>query len=277
LRRLILLLILAGFIYLTLDWWTATFARPGSLQGVPHQAATKRTPFQKGSYKIVPMAEFQLKARVLSRKDYRREDFGNLASQDLALAWGTIATDDRLLRRVSVSQSDRFVNYQTDDFLAHLRVLGRIANVHIISATPAIERFIASLQAGDLVALSGCLVSAKGDGGSMTSSMTRFDAGAGACEVFYVERASLIQREDTAAAGAPPRPSGPSSTSTQIGRAITPAAREHTLPRPITLDLAHGSITIPARHTILIHQQNNDRAQISYQGFTAWVPNRALE
>ena len=277
LRRLILLLILAGFIYLTYDLWASMIARPASLGGVPHQAATKRTPFQKGAYKIVPMAEFQLKARVLSRKDYSRADFGQVASQDLALAWGTLATDDRLRRRVSVSQSDRFAHYQTDDFLAHFRILGRIANVHIISATPAIERFVASLKAGDLVALSGCLVSAKGEGGSLTSSMTRFDSGAGACEVFYVERAALIEREDTSPAttSAPSRPFPPSTVSAQIGS--IPAAREHTLRRPVTIELAHGTVTIPAQYTILIHQQTKDRTQITYQGFTGWVPTRNLE
>jgi hypothetical protein len=60
--------------------------------------------------------------------------------------------------------------------------------MHLIPATPAVEKRLKSLRPGQVVALKGYLVEVTGDGGfTWRSSLTREDTGAGACELIWVE------------------------------------------------------------------------------------------
>jgi hypothetical protein len=288
LKRLILLLILAGLIYLARDWWAFVAARPGDLKGEPYQAATQRKPFSMGAYQVRPLAEYQIKARVYSRKSYIGEEDGDILSQDLALGWGALSTDT-FARQVSVSQYDRWTISEASSPLATLFSSFCMSNVHIASATPAIESFIASLEPGDFVSLSGCLIAFTNQKGkTRTSSLSRTDVGEGACEIFYVEQASRIQPDGTAPgtaaiarsstapliAAAPP----PQAGAVQRARTATPPPpQEYVLPHTLLVSLPHGSLTIPARDKILILSQSGNRAKISYQGFVTWVDTQSLD
>ena len=60
--------------------------------------------------------------------------------------------------------------------------------MHTIPATRQIERRLANLRPGQVVALAGYLVEVHAaDGWQWRSSLTREDTGAGACELVWVE------------------------------------------------------------------------------------------
>jgi len=61
------------------------------------------------------------------------------------------------------------------------------ANMHMIAATPAVERALKSVRVGQIVKLTGYLVEVRAaDGWTWRSSLTREDTGAGACELVWV-------------------------------------------------------------------------------------------
>ncbi|HNY47676.1 MAG TPA: hypothetical protein PKN64_12015, partial [Casimicrobium sp.] len=66
------------------------------------------------------------------------------------------------------------------------------ANMHLIPSDTAVKKVLSAARVGNVVAIEGHLVDAKSDSGwSMTTSLTREDSGAGACEIVYVRRASI--------------------------------------------------------------------------------------
>jgi hypothetical protein len=65
--------------------------------------------------------------------------------------------------------------------------------MHMIPATPLIERRLTALRPNDVVRLRGYLVEAEApDGWRWRSSLSREDTGAGACEVVWVEALELL-------------------------------------------------------------------------------------
>ena len=143
----------------------------------------------KGAYRIVPLEDFSIEARVLSAKRYRFDRESDLAPIDLALGWGPMA-NPAVLQKVSVSQGDRWYYWRVAEFPIPRRdIETHSANMHMIPATSAIEEKLKSAKEGDIVRLTGYLVEVLSpDGWRWRSSLSREDTGAGACEVVWVER-----------------------------------------------------------------------------------------
>jgi hypothetical protein len=94
-----------------------------------------------------------------------------------------------VLARIDVSQSGRFYywRYTGSPPIPHREIELSSANMHLIPATKAIEKKLKSLRPGNVVALRGYLVDVRSeDGFRWTSSLTRDDTGAGACELVWV-------------------------------------------------------------------------------------------
>jgi hypothetical protein len=67
------------------------------------------------------------------------------------------------------------------------------ANMHLIPANEWVEDTLDEVREGSLVELRGFLIEAEADDGwRWRSSLTRDDTGARSCEVFFVERARLL-------------------------------------------------------------------------------------
>jgi len=152
------------------------------------------TPFKFKGFTVTPLAQFALKARVLSRKKYSYGTEADLSPVDLALGWGPMS-DNRVLKKISISQHGRFYFWSTKDPPIPMDAIAlHSANMHMIPATAAIERRIKSAGKGDVIALKGFLVSVnRADGWSWVSSMTREDTGGGACEVIFVADFTIIK------------------------------------------------------------------------------------
>jgi hypothetical protein len=67
-----------------------------------------------------------------------------------------------------------------------------LANMHLIPANSKVESLLRSLRTDSLVRMRGYLVHIQSPQGSFSSSLTREDTGAGACEVMWVDSAELI-------------------------------------------------------------------------------------
>jgi hypothetical protein len=159
---------------------------------VQQDPASKDT-FDLDGYRITPLAEFKIRAKVLSREDYSMGRESDLSPVDLALGWGRMS-DEQVLQQIEISQSGRWYRWRTDSFpIPRREIETHSANMHMIPADEFIEDMLDDTREGQIVEFSGLLVRADADDGwHWSSSLTRDDTGAHACEVFYVERARTI-------------------------------------------------------------------------------------
>lgn len=153
------------------------------------EALASAQPFDRNGHRIIPLASFRLKARVLSVSRYRFDRESKLAPIDLALGWGPMS-DQAIIDQIKISQSFRWYHWRTDreppipeqDITAHS------ANMHVIPSRKEIENRLKAVRAGHVVELSGYLVEiTAADGWQWKSSLSRTDTGNRSCEVVWVE------------------------------------------------------------------------------------------
>lgn len=153
------------------------------------------SPSQRGDFTLTPLADFEIEARVLSRADYSFDTESALSSIDLALGWGRMS-DSAVIARLDIAQSARFYSYRWRDSppIPPAEIVRSSANMHLIPADDVVARALQRVHEGALVTLRGQLVAAtRADGWHWTSSLTREDSGAGACELVLVRD---VERRD---------------------------------------------------------------------------------
>jgi hypothetical protein len=154
----------------------------------PVQNSTNQSNFTHNGYKITPLESFEIEARVLSSEHYSFGREADLSPVDLALGWGKMS-DEAVLSKINISQSNRFYYWHVDEFpISRREIETQSANMHMIPADSKIEEILKAVRPGQVVKLSGYLgqVNAS-DGWHWKSSLTREDTGNGACEVIYVK------------------------------------------------------------------------------------------
>lgn len=192
-KIIIAVVILAGVVF----WWQdrPVSQRPRVLAAnIPtQQNITSATPFQYKDYRVVPLATFQIKARVLGKENYYLGREATLSPVDLTLGWGPMS-DSRVLDKISISQSNRFYYWYTSSFpIPRRQIETNSANMHMIPANKSVARRLSSIRAGQVVQLQGYLVRIEAsDGWRWQSSLTRGDVGAGSCELIWVQSVSTI-------------------------------------------------------------------------------------
>ncbi len=151
--------------------------------------------FAHGRYRIDPVARYRIRARLLSREDYRFDAGAELSPLDFAVGWAGMS-DSAVIEQLSVSQSVRFFSYRWRDQppLPLDEINRSAANMHLIPADDAVLKALRQVAVGRVVQLEGWLVNAeRDDGWGWRSSTTREDSGAGACELMYVREVRLIE------------------------------------------------------------------------------------
>lgn len=148
--------------------------------------------FEKNGYDLTALARFDLTARALGVERYRFDREAELSPIDVAFGWGPMS-DSAVLSQITIRQSGRFYFWSTPDFpIPRREIETNSANMHLIPARREIEKKLAAIRPGSVVALRGYLVEARArDGWTWRSSLTREDTGNGACELFWIEKAEL--------------------------------------------------------------------------------------
>jgi hypothetical protein len=144
-----------------------------------------------GEFTLQPRASYRIEARVLSVERYRTDAGAGLSPIDFALGWGPMSDSDTL-KHFKVTQGARFFTIYPDEQAIDIATaLRSSANVHLIPANGQVRELLFGTRVGHVVELEGYLVSAsRDDGFTWNTSLTRDDAGAGACELFYVQSAT---------------------------------------------------------------------------------------
>lgn len=162
----------------------------------PFQEVLRDAPIslERAGFNLMPVARFDIKARILRQRVYESDTVAALSPVDLALGWGPMS-DSRVLAHIQMSQGQRFFYWRTEASPVPRQVIESYStNVHTIPATPEIERRLKSLHEGDVVRFSGLLVNAHraADGYRWKTSMVRDDTGDGACEIVWVTDLQIV-------------------------------------------------------------------------------------
>jgi hypothetical protein len=161
-----------------------------SIDGDPRQSEASDTAVMRhGEFELTPLAGFEVRARVLSRADYSIGAESALSPTDLALGWGRMS-DTAVIEQLDISQSGRFYFYRWRDSppIPPDEIVRSSANMHLIPANDAVADALDQVREGSIVTFRGQLVRAdRADGWHWTSSLTREDSGAGACELVLVQ------------------------------------------------------------------------------------------
>ena len=161
----------------------------------PNQVNINNAPmFMHNDYFITPLADFEVNARVLSRRTYSWGRESDLSPVDFALGWGRMS-DEAVYSQINIRQSNRFYYWQVQQFpIPRREIETNSANMHMIPANQSVERSMKNVRIGDLITFKGKLVKAEApDGWSWVSSLTRTDTGRGACELVFVEEFEIIE------------------------------------------------------------------------------------
>lgn len=189
------LLVAGGFVH---GWMTAppmaVNPAPGVLvkeQPVQRDLSDERVQRLDEQHNLTLLAEYRIRARVLSRADYNWDAGADLSPMDLALGWGRMS-DSAIVDQIDIKQSVRYATWRSNEFPIPLIEISRsIANTHLIPANSEVLKQMRRIGRGQVVELSGYLVDARADDGfRWRSSMKRSDTGNGACELMLVESVS---------------------------------------------------------------------------------------
>ena len=164
---------------------------PGVLVSeLPLQRAMEGSdPILLDGYRLTRRAEFGIRARVLSREDYRWGSESDLSPIDLALGWRAMS-DQAVLDRITITQGSRwyFTRYDLPAPISDQAIINNSSNMHMVPANSWVLKKLKAIRPGDVVRLKGFLVDIDSDSGfRWRTSLRRDDTGNGSCELFYVE------------------------------------------------------------------------------------------
>ena len=160
----------------------------------PRQSLIPLRTFERDGFVLRQRATFDVTGKLLSKRRYRWDELARVATWDYALGWG-LMSDETTLAGVATTQGDRFLFLRRFDSPVAVSELERhSANLHLISDQPELQDALAKVPEGASVRLTGVLVDVQfPDGRLITTSLTREDRGAGACEILLLDSVTVIQ------------------------------------------------------------------------------------
>lgn len=194
---LIVLVLLAGMAYR--DWSLRDISYPPGVlvAEVPRQVDVQGlAAVTMDDYELTPRAEFEIRARVLSREDYNWGTEADLSPMDLALGWG-VMSDQAVIDRIEISQGSRwyYTRYQLPAPISDREIIQNSGNMHMVPAHSRIRKKLKGVRVGDIVRLRGQLVDIDHPSGwHWKTSLRRDDTGAGSCEIVYLEEIEIEAR-----------------------------------------------------------------------------------
>jgi hypothetical protein len=195
-KRVLYLLLVLAMVFAWRDWSGREITHPPGVlvPEAPRQAAADDArAIEMADYRLSPRARFEIRARVLSREDYRWDKGANLSPMDLALGWGAMS-DQSILERIEISQGARWYHtrYEYPAPLPDSEIIKQSGNVHLVPADALVLKQMKKIRRGHIIRARGYLIDAeRADGFHWKTSLSRLDTGSGSCELFYVERLSI--------------------------------------------------------------------------------------
>jgi hypothetical protein len=192
-KKILLTSIILLALLVVRDWQNRPLVHPpGVMAGAPpsQQMLPEPQAFVFKDYLVTPRARFSLRARVLSRRDYRWGGGADLSPLDLALGWG-VMSDQAVLDRIDISQRSRwyYTRYDLPAPIPDTAIIANSSNMHIIPANDLVRASLKKIRSGEVINATGYLVDVDHDSGFYwRTSLRRDDTGNGSCELFYVER-----------------------------------------------------------------------------------------
>ena len=149
----VVLVLLAGMGYR--DWSMREIEHPPGVlvSEVPTQVNVRGlASVAMDDYELTPRAEFEIRARVLSRKDYSWGTEADLSPVDLALGWG-VMSDQAVLDRIEISQGSRwyYTRYDLPAPISNKEIIQNSGNMHMIPAQNRIRKKLKDVRVGDIV------------------------------------------------------------------------------------------------------------------------------
>lgn len=189
------LVILLGYTF----WPEKIITYPAGITAEEQPKQTKmisNKEWQKDEFKIKALAEYQIKARVLSRNNFSIGRESKLSPVDFALGWGPMS-DQAIIDKIKITQSNRWYHWQAEQYpIPPDQIPLKSANVHIIPKDEVIEDKIDEVYKGSLIEMKGYLVEiTTEDGWHWKSSLRRDDTAGGSCELFWVEELTNLDSE----------------------------------------------------------------------------------
>jgi hypothetical protein len=161
----------------------------------PEQTDVEAPLLERVGFRVLPRAAFRAEVRVLARERYRLDALAEVAPLDIAVGWGPLS-DTAVLNELRISQSGRFFHWRAKELPLPLNVIEtHLANWHLVPANDSVWRQLQRIRVGDVVTLEGLLVDLdSAETGLRSTSLTRADSGAGACEIVWVETVGFRYR-----------------------------------------------------------------------------------
>ena len=194
-----LLFIIAGI--LVYSYWPEKELKhlPGILApNAPVQVyITNPVSWEKNGYTIKPLAQFKIKAFVLSTNSYSIGRESGLSPMDLALGWGQMS-NQAIIDNLEITQSNRWYHWKAKVLIIPAKeIITHSSNMHIIPANDEVEKTLNKLYKGCIIQMNGYLVSVTAaDGWHWKSSLRRDDTGGGACELVWADEVEILDGEE---------------------------------------------------------------------------------
>ena len=148
-----------------------------------------------GEFTIEALAEYDVKARVLSRNNFWLGKESELSPFDLALGWGPMS-DQSVINKIDIWQRDRWYFWEADKLPIPMNEISlNSANTHIIPKDENVKDEFDKVYKGSLIEMKGYLVKVTtAKGWHWISSLRRDDTGGGSCELFWVEDLTVFDK-----------------------------------------------------------------------------------
>ncbi len=195
-KKIIIWLLIIGGSWSLYNRTGQVYLGPGVMAPADPQQITLDSPVNNrvDDYDITELAQFDIRAKVLAKKNYTFDRGAELSPVDLALGWGNMS-DESVLENIKISQSARFYFWRVDAYpIPRREIETHSANMHLIPANDSVKRAIGKVRQGDLVEISGSLVNVRASNGHWywNTSLTRDDTGGGACELIWVKSFHIV-------------------------------------------------------------------------------------
>ncbi len=168
-------------------------AGSGPIAEQPQQENKRGAIRQLAGYQIEPVADYEIRARVLSIERYRMGREADLSPVDFVLGWGPMS-DSSLTNQLNISQGNRWYQYRWQGAppIDPAIIVRTSANTHMVPADDTIKSQLLNVRQGDTVMLKGYLINVEHpDGWRWRTSRSREDTGGVSCELFWVESVTV--------------------------------------------------------------------------------------